>query len=169
MRKGIPKIRYSRIDAFLKRIKKALRKHWKKAIPYILFGYFGNKLAYSFRITTDKNFWMRLVKSIGSLEEAFSSILPSFNGYDLRGGIATGMLAWFIVWYKRKNAKKFRYGYEYGSAKWSNANDIEPYMDAENPDNNIVLTMTEMIRLIGKSIKPRFDKNTNVLKIGGSR
>lgn len=168
MRKGIPKIRYSRIDAFLKRIKKALRKHWKKAIPYILFGYFGNKLAYSFRITMDKNFWMRLVKSVGNLEEAFSSILPSFNVYDLLGGIATGMLAWFIVWYKRKNAKKFRYGYEYGSAKWSNANDIEPYMDAENPDNNIVLTMTEMIRLIGKCIKPRYDINKNVLIIGGS-
>ena len=48
MRKGVPRIRDNRIDSFLKRIKKALRKHWKKAIPYILFGYFGNKLAYSF-------------------------------------------------------------------------------------------------------------------------
>ena len=93
---------------------------------------------------------MRLVKCVGKFDEAFQSLIPSLNGYDLLGGIATGMLVWFIVYTKRKNARKYRFGYEYGSAKWSNSDEIEPYMDAENPDNNVLLTKTEKIRLTEK-------------------
>ena len=70
----------------------------KKALPYIIFGYFGNKMTYSFRLTTDKNFFMRLVKSLGNLGKAFENIFPSFNGYDLLGGVITGALIWFIVY-----------------------------------------------------------------------
>ncbi|MCR5205588.1 MAG: hypothetical protein K6E47_11075, partial [Lachnospiraceae bacterium] len=63
-----------------------LSKLIKKALPYIIFGYFGNKMTYAFRMTTDKNFFMRLVKSLGNLGKAFENIFPSFNGYDLLGG-----------------------------------------------------------------------------------
>ena len=87
-----------------KKLKKVnVSKLIKKALPYIIFGYFGNKMTYSFRLTTDKNFFMRLVKSLGNLGKAFENILPSFNGYDLLGGVITGALIWFIVYMKKKN------------------------------------------------------------------
>ena len=90
-----------------KKLKKVnLSKLIKKALPYIVFGYFGNKMTYSFRLTTDKNFFMRLVKSLGNLGKAFENIFPSFNGYDLLGGVVTGALIWLIVYMKKKNAKK---------------------------------------------------------------
>lgn len=152
-----------------KRLKKVnLSKLIKKALPYIIFGYFGNKMTYSFRLTTDKNFFMRLVKSLGNLGKAFENIFPSFNGYDLLGGIITGAGIWLIVCIKKKNAKKYRRGYEYGSARWGTEKDIEPFMDMENFDNNIILTQTEFLRLNGRPKSPEYAVNKNVLVIGGS-
>ena len=165
---GKPKVRDSRINAFIKRLKTQIKRKWKRSIPYIVFGYFGDKLFYCFRMTKDSNFFMRLVKCVGKFDEAFKSLIPSLNGYDILGGIATGLLIWFIVCTKRKNARKYRFGYEYGSAKWSNSDEIEPYMDAENPDNNVLLTKTEKIRLLGRCILPKYDVNKNVLLVGGS-
>ena len=144
-----------------------LAKHLKKSLPYILFGYFGNKMTYAFRSTTDKNFFMRLVKSLGNLGKAFENIFPSFNGYDLLGGLITGAAIWLIVYFKKKNAKKYRRGYEYGSARWGTAKDIENFMDSENPDNNIILTQTESIMLMGRP-KSEYAVNKNVLVVGGS-
>ena len=97
MKKGKTNVLSYRIKTIIKRLKYKLRRHWKKSIPYIIFGYFGNKAVYAFRMTTDKNFWMRLVKSVGNLEKAFDNPLPSFNGYDFLGGVATGFIIWFIV------------------------------------------------------------------------
>ena len=152
-----------------KKLKKVnVSKLIKKALPYIIFGYFGDKMTYSFRLTTDKNFFMRLVKSLGNLGKAFENIFPSFNGYDLLGGVITGALIWFIVYMKKKNAKKYRRGYEYGSARWGTEKDIEPFMDSENFDNNIILTQTEYIRLNGKPKSPEYAVNKNVLIVGGS-
>ncbi len=152
-----------------KKLKKVnLSKLLKKALPYIIFGYFGNKMTYSFRLTTEKNFFMRLVKSLGNLGKAFENIFLSFNGYDLLGGIITGLLIWLIVYMKKKNAKKYRRGYEYGSARWGTEKDIEPFMDTENPDNNIILTQTEYIRLNGRPKSPEYSVNKNVLIVGGS-
>ena len=152
-----------------KKMKKInLSKLIKKALPYIIFGYFGNKMTYSFRLTTDKNFFMRLVKSLGNLGKAFENILPSFNGYDLLGGVITGALIWLIVYMKKKNAKKYRRGYEYGSARWGTEKDIENFMDTENPDNNIIFTQTESIMLNGRPKKPEYAVNKNVLVVGGS-
>jgi len=152
-----------------KKLKKVnLSKLIKKALPYIVFGYFGNKMTYSFRLTTDKNFFMRLVKSLGNLGKAFENIFPSFNGYDLLGGVVTGALIWLIVYMKKKNAKKYRRGYEYGSARWGTEKDIENFMDSEKSDNNIILTQTESIMLNGRPKKPEYAVNKNVLVIGGS-
>ena len=152
-----------------KKLKKVqFSKVLKKAVPYIIFGYFGNKISYSFRLTTDKNFFMRLVKCLGNLGKAFENIFPSLNGYDLLGGIITGILIWFVVFMKKKNAKKYRRGYEYGSARWGTEKDIENYMDTENLDNNIIITQTESIMLNGRPKKPEYAVNKNVLVIGGS-
>ena len=152
-----------------KKLKKVqFSKVLKKAVPYIVFGYFGNKITYSFRLTTDKNFFMRLVKCLGNLGKAFENIFPSLNGYDLLGGIVTGALIWFVVYMKKKNAKKYRRGYEYGSARWGTEKDIENFMDTEDPDNNIIITQTEFIMLNGRPKKPEYAVNKNVLVIGGS-
>ena len=154
MKKKLKKVQFSKV--------------FKKAVPYLIFGYFGNKITYAFRLTTDKNFFMRLVKCLGNLGKAFENIFPSFNGYDLLGGIVTGALIWFVVYIKKKNAKKYRRGYEYGSARWGTEKDIENFMDTENPDNNIIITQTESIMLNGRPKKPEYAVNKNVLVIGGS-
>ena len=157
------------LNNLTKKLKKVnVSKLIKKALPYIIFGYFGNKMTYSFRLTTDKNFFMRLVKCLGNLGKAFENIFPSFNVYDLLGGIITGAGIWLIVYFKKKNAKKYRRGYEYGSARWGTEKDIENFMDPEKPDNNIILTQTESIMLNGRPKKPEYAVNKNVLVIGGS-
>ena len=69
---------------------------------------------------------------------------------------------------KAKNAKKFRQGVEYGSAKWGTAKDIEPYMDTGNFDNNVILTETERLQMKGRPKEPKYARNKNVLVIGGS-
>ena len=77
---------------------------------------------------------MRFVKSLGRFGQAFENLMPSFNGYDLLGGVITGVALWLIVYLKKKNAKKFRHGLEYGSARWGSRKDIIPYMDEDDPD-----------------------------------
>ena len=140
----------------------------KKAIPYIIFGYFGNKFTYAFRLTQEKNFAMRLVKSLGRFGQAFENLMPSFNGYDLLGGVITGVALWLVVYLKKKNAKKFRHGLEYGSARWGSRKDIIPYMDEDDPDNNMIITKTESVRLNGRPKSIEYAVNKNVMVIGGS-
>ena len=140
----------------------------RKAFPYIIFGYFGNKFTYSFRLTTDKNFAMRLINCLGKFGQAFANPMPSFNGYDLLGGIITGVGIWLIVYLKKKYAKKFRLGSEYGSARWGASKDIIPYMDEEDPDNNMIITKTESLRLNGRPKSMEYAVNKNIMVIGGS-
>ena len=165
-RKKRRKLPRSNIIKGLKRLK--LSEFLKKAFPYIIFGYLGNKFCYAFRLTTDKNFALRLVNSLGKFGQAFSDPMPSFNGYDLLGGIITGIGLWLIVYIKKKNAKKYRHGSEYGSARWGKQKDIIPYMDEEDPDNNIILTKTESVRLNGRPKSIEYAVNKNVMVIGGS-
>ena len=94
--------------------------------------------------------------------------MPSFNGYDLLGGVITGVALWLIVYLKKKNAKKFRHGLEYGSARWGSRKDIIPYMDEDDPDNNMIITKTESVRLNGRPKSIEFAVNKNVIVIGGS-
>ena len=140
----------------------------KKAFPYIIFGYFGNKFTYAFRITTDKNFAVRLVNSLGKFGQAFADPMPSFNGYDMLGGLVTGVGMWLIVYLKKKNAKKYRRGIEYGSARWGTPKEIMPYMDEDDPYNNMIMTQTESIRMNGRPKSIKYAVNKNVLVIGGS-
>lgn len=140
----------------------------RKAFPYIIFGYFGNKFTYSFRLTTDKNFAMRLINCLGKFGQAFANPMPSFNGYDLLGGVITGLSLWLIVYLKKKYAKKFRPGSEYGSARWGTQKDIIPYMDEEDPDNNMIITKTESLRLNGRPKSMEYAVNKNIMVIGGS-
>lgn len=139
-----------------------------KVFPYLLFGYFGNKMAYAYRVTEAPDFFNKLMGSLSNLGTAFENILPSFNLADLLFGAVFGVGMRLVVYMKSKNAKKFRKGEEYGSARWGNAKDIEPYMDLNDPENNVILTQTEGLIMNGKPKGPKYARNKNILVIGGS-
>ena len=90
-----------------------------KVFPYLLFGYFGNKIAYAYRVTEAPDFFNKLMGSLSNLGVAFEHILPSFHPMDLIIGAVIGVGMRLVVYMKGKNAKKFRKGEEYGSARWS--------------------------------------------------
>ena len=136
------------------------------SLPYVFIGYFADKSAWMFRHTKG-DFFSRLMETASRLEEAFANPLPSINQLDLLFGIICGVVFRLIVYFKMKNAKKFRHGEEYGSARWGNEKDIEPYMDPVF-ENNIILTQTERLMMSGRPSSPKYARNKNVLVIGGS-
>ena len=99
--------------------------------------------------------------------QAFSNPLPSFHIIDIMVGIVGALIIRFVVYYRSKNAKKFREGVEYGSARWGTPQDIKPYVD-EEPDNNVILTQTEMLTMSSRPKVPKYARNKNILVIGGS-
>ena len=138
-----------------------------KVLPYVIFGYVADKFYYGYRITEGSDALNRLMDSLAS-NVAFANPLPSFHPKDLLVGIITGVAFRLVVYFKAKNAKKFRHGVEYGSARWGTPKDIEPYMDKENFENYILLTQTERLQMNGRPSSPKYARNKNVLIIGGS-
>ena len=92
---------------------------------------------------------------------------PSFDPFDLCVGTVGAIIVYLVVYYKKKNAKKWRKDTEYGSARWGSAADIRPYMD-ENPENNVILTQTEGLTMNSRPKNPKTARNKNVLIVGGS-
>ncbi len=135
--------------------------------PYLMCGYFGNKLAYLYRITEETELFQRLIAVFERIDKAFSNPLPSLHLKDLFVGIILGVAFRVAVYMKGKNAKKYRHGEEYGSARWGNEKDIEPYMD-DVFENNIILTETEYLMMSGRPKEPKYARNKNILVIGGS-
>ena len=137
----------------------------KQNIPYLAFFYLGNIFSYHIRSYTGGDVIDKTLQ--GLLELNRMSFFPSLYLIDIIMGIGTAVLIKFIVYTKGKNAKKFRQGKEYGSARWGNRKDIEPYMD-EKFQNNILLTKTERLSMNGRPSNPKYARNKNVLVIGGS-
>ena len=136
-------------------------------IPYILVGYFCDKVAWLWRVSPGNNASDKMMAVMNSFDTLFSNPLPSFHPRDLMIGTGCGIALRLVVYYKAKNAKKFRQGVEYGSARWGNANDIEPYMDSVF-ENNVLLTQTERLMMSGRPKQPKYARNKNILVIGGS-
>ncbi len=136
-------------------------------LPYILAGYFVDKAAWLWRISEGDNASDKLMIVMGQMEKLFTNPLPSFHPKDLLIGVIGGVALRLVVYFKAKNAKKFRQGVEYGSARWGNAKDIEPYMD-EVFENNVLLTQTERLMMSGRPKEPKYARNKNILVIGGS-
>lgn len=136
------------------------------SIPYVMFGYFCDKMAYLYRISNGKDMIESIMFTINHIDKAFTNLLPSMHYKDLLAGIIGGGVLYAIVLYRKKNAKKFRHGVEYGSARWGTQEDIQPYMSKKFQDN-IILTATERLTM-GKASKPKYARNKNVLVIGGS-
>ena len=118
-------------------------------------------------IKTDGNPLNLAVSFMNRLDRLFANPIPSFYPKDLLIGVCCGIALRLAVYFKAKNARKFRKGEEYGSARWGNANDIKPYMDTVF-ENNILLTQTERLMMSGRPKEPKYARNKNVLVIGGS-
>ncbi|MDI6414846.1 type IV secretory system conjugative DNA transfer family protein [Solobacterium moorei] len=137
----------------------------KQNIPYLAFFYIGNIFSYHVRSYTGGDVIDRIFQGI--LELNTMNFIPSIHLIDILVGVGVAALIKFIVYTKGKNAKKFRQGREYGSARWGTKKDIEPYMD-EKFQNNILLTQTERLTMNGRPANPKYARNKNVLVIGGS-
>lgn len=136
-------------------------------LPYVLAGYFCDKIAWLWRVSPGQDASAKMMAVMAGMEDLFSNPLPSFYPKDLLIGVCCGIALRLLVYFKAKNAKKFRQGVEYGSARWGNAKDIEPYMDSEF-ENNILLTQTERLMMSGRPKQPKYARNKNILVIGGS-
>ena len=134
-------------------------------LPYLFFFYIGNLFSAHTRSYVGGDVMDKIFKAI--LEIQKMSFVPSIHSTDVLVGIATALLVKFIIHNKIKNAKKFRQGVEYGSARWGNHKDIEPYLD-EKFENNILLTNTERLTMNSRPKNPKFARNKNVLVVGGS-
>lgn len=158
------------IEKILKDIKGLFKvqdkaKFLKQNIPYLAFFYVGNIFSHHVRAYTGGDLIDKIFQGI--LELNTMSFIPSIHLTDILIGIGVAALIKFIVYSKGKNAKKFRQGKEYGSARWGTRKDIEPYMD-EKFQNNILLTQTERLTMNGRPANPKYARNKNVLVIGGS-
>ena len=135
--------------------------------PYLLFVYLFDKVGQAVRLSPGADLSGKLL-SIGSgFSAAFSNALPSFIPADLLIGIIGAVIIRLAVYLKGKNAKKYRKGMEYGSARWGNAEDIKPYIDPVF-ENNVLLTQTERLMMSSRPKHPKYARNKNVLVIGGS-
>lgn len=158
------------IDKILKDIKGLFKvqdkvKFLKQNIPYLAFFYIGNIFSHHVRAYIGGDIIDKIFQGI--LEINTMSFLPSLHPTDIIMGVVVAVLIKIIVYAKGKNAKKFRQGKEYGSARWGTKKDIEPYMD-EKFQNNILLTQTERLTMNGRPSNPKYARNKNVLVIGGS-
>jgi len=136
-------------------------------LAYVIFGYAGNIISFSFRTAEGKYVSEKILPALNNLGTAFAHIIPSFHPVDLLVGIAVGVVMKFVMKMRAANKKKFRQGTEYGSAVWGTEKDIEPYMDFKEKDNNVILTQTEGLTM-GKPSHPKYARNKNILVIGGS-
>ena len=136
-------------------------------LPYIGVGYFCDKVACLWRVAGGGNASDKMMEVMNGLDTLFSNPLPSLHPKDLLIGAGCGIALRLAVYFKAKNAKKFRHGVEYGSARWGTAKDIEPYMDSVF-ENNILLTQTERLMMSGRPKEPKYARNKNVIIIGGS-
>ena len=136
-------------------------------LPYVFAFYFVNKIATVFRLAPGTEMVDKFTGGFANFGAAFANPLPSFNPIDLLVGVAAGALLKLAVYLKGKNRKKFRQGEEYGSARWGNAKDIEPYVDPTF-QNNVILTQTERLTMNSRPKDPKTARNKNVLIVGGS-
>ena len=136
-------------------------------IPYVFIGLLATKLGQAARLSPGADFSAKALNIMDGISMAFSNIMPSFHPIDLLVGIAAAVIIRLVVYFKGKDAKKFRKNLEYGSARWGNRADIEPFMDPVF-ENNVILTQTESLMMSNRPKDPKNARNKNVLVIGGS-
>ena len=135
--------------------------------PYLLFVYLFDKVGQAVRLSPGTDLSGKLLSLATGSAVAFENAAPSFAPADLLVGVLGAVLVRLMVYFKGKNAKKYRKGMEYGSARWGNAEDIKPYIDPTF-ENNVLLTQTERLTMNSRPKQPKYARNKNILVIGGS-
>ena len=148
-------------------MKKDLKKLLILNLPFLFIWYFADKISWLYRMVDAKNAVMKIYGCMMYFKSAFKNPLPSIHPVDMLVGVAVVVILKLALYMKSKNAKKFRQGEEYGSARWGKPEDIKPYMD-ENPEQNIILSQTEGLTMNSRPKMPKYARNKNVLVIGGS-
>ena len=148
-------------------MKDKLKKYLLPNLPYLFFVYLFDKLCQAVRLAPGLDASEKLLHIGQGFQTAFASSAPSFHVLDICVGILGAVLVRLAVYVKGKNAKKYRKGIEYGSARWGTAADIAPYVDPV-PDWNIPLTRTESLTMASRPKQPKYARNKNILVIGGS-
>ena len=147
--------------------KKKLSKLLALYLPYVVIGLLATNLGEAWRLAAGKELGDKIVSLMDTLPAAFSNPLPSLRPFDLFIGLCCGAGMRLAVYLKGKNAKKYRHGMEYGSARWGTPKDIEPFMAPKFADN-IILTKTERLMMSNRPPDPKNARNKNVLVVGGS-
>ena len=136
-------------------------------LPYLLLGLAATNFGEAWRLSEGKELGDKIMSMMGTISVAFANPLPSLHPLDLLVGLCCGAGLRLAVYLRGKNAKKYRHGMEYGSARWGTAKDIEPFMAPKFADN-IILTKTERLMMSNRPPDPKNARNKNVLVVGGS-
>ena len=136
-------------------------------LPYILLGLAATNFGEAWRLAEGKELGDKIMSMMGTIPVAFANPLPSLHPLDLLVGLCCGAGLRLAVYLRGKNAKKYRHGVEYGSARWGTPKDIEPFMAPKFADN-IILTKTERLMMSNRPADPKNARNKNVLVVGGS-
>ena len=136
-------------------------------LPYILLGLVATNFGEAWRLAEGKELGDKIMSMMGTIPVAFANLLPSLHPLDLLVGLCCGAGLRLAVYLRGKNAKKYRHGMEYGSARWGTAKDIEPFI-APKFEDNIILTKTERLMMSNRPPDPKNARNKNVLVVGGS-
>jgi len=136
-------------------------------LPYLLFLWLFDKIGQAFRLSAGTDLSEKILYLGEGFTAAFESMAPSLHPLDLCVGIAGMAVIRLAVYFKGKNAKKYRHGIEYGSARWGGPEDIKPYIDPVF-ENNVILTQTERLMMNSRPKQPKYARNKNILVVGGS-
>ena len=147
--------------------KKKLSKLLALYLPYLLLGLVATNFGEAWRLAEGKELGDKIMSMMGTVPLAFANPLPSLHPLDILVGLCCGAGLRLAVYLRGKNAKKYRHGIEYGSARWGTAKDIEPFMAPKFADN-IILTKTERLMMSNRPPDPKNARNKNVLVVGGS-
>lgn len=136
-------------------------------LPYLMFVYLFGKVGQAFRLAQGADLSAKLLNIGQGFSVAFENAAPSFNPMDLLIGVAGAVIIRLVIYSKQKNAKKYRKGMEYGTARWGTPADIKPFIDPVF-ENNVLLTQTERLMMSNRPKEPKNARNKNILVIGGS-
>ena len=145
----------------------SIKRHLILSIPYLIVWYLVDKIGWLYRVAEGTMAGEKLLFVFSNFQAAFQNPFPSFHPQDFLVGFAGALVARGLIYMKQQDAKKFRQGVEYGSARWGTPADIKPYVD-EDPDNNIILSQTERLTMSSRPKNPKYARNKNILVIGGS-
>lgn len=144
-----------------------VKKYILPNLPYLFIFWLADKLGQAFRLSDGANVGVKLIDAVNGLALLSRDPLPSLHPRDLLAGIAGAAVIWLVVYFKKKNAKKWRKNIEYGSARWGGPDDIKPFVDPKL-ENNVILTQTEFLTMNSRPKNPATARNKNCLIVGGS-